>query len=220
MPTIETGELNARTQIVDAAIIAFAEMGFAGASTREIAKRAGTSQGLLTYHFKNKNVLWYAAVDRMMEGLRSEVDNDMFDRSVRLSDNKIAEALKKFITYNAKNPHTLKFIIEGGRELNERSQYIVDNYVSAIYEKFKIGLPKHLRGDMSAHIFYAFIGAMSTIFSVPGECEYMTGVDPKSQEAIDRHHELLFHLFVPGGAFSIMIKAMKGGVASFKPKKA
>jgi AcrR family transcriptional regulator len=40
-----------RERIVEAALEAFAEKGFHGASTRDIALRAGTHQGLITYHF-------------------------------------------------------------------------------------------------------------------------------------------------------------------------
>jgi AcrR family transcriptional regulator len=39
-------------QIVDAAIATLAEVGYARASLAEIAKRAGTSKGVILYHFK------------------------------------------------------------------------------------------------------------------------------------------------------------------------
>jgi DNA-binding transcriptional regulator YbjK len=47
------------------ALEAFAERGFHGASTRDIAQRAGTHQGLITYHFRSKDELWRAAADRI-----------------------------------------------------------------------------------------------------------------------------------------------------------
>ena len=54
-----------RDQIIDAALEAFAEKGFRGASTRDIAQRAGTNQGLVSYHFRSKDDLWRAAADRI-----------------------------------------------------------------------------------------------------------------------------------------------------------
>ena len=39
------------------------ERSFDGASTREIAARAGVPQPLLAYHFRSKEDLWQAAVD-------------------------------------------------------------------------------------------------------------------------------------------------------------
>lgn len=46
-----------RAQIVDAAIATLDEIGFANASLAQIAKRAGISTALISYHFKDKNDL-------------------------------------------------------------------------------------------------------------------------------------------------------------------
>jgi AcrR family transcriptional regulator len=53
----------ARERIVEAALELFAQAGFAGASTREVALRAGVQQGLIGYHFGSKDGLWRAVVD-------------------------------------------------------------------------------------------------------------------------------------------------------------
>ena len=62
-----------RERIVEAAIECFAERGFRGASTREIARRAGTNQGLITYHFRSKDELWRAAADRIFGPLQTSL---------------------------------------------------------------------------------------------------------------------------------------------------
>jgi TetR/AcrR family transcriptional regulator, fatty acid metabolism regulator protein len=51
-----------RAQIVAAAIDAIAELGYARASLARIAKRAGTSKGVITYHFAGKEDLIEAVV--------------------------------------------------------------------------------------------------------------------------------------------------------------
>ncbi|MGL4316544.1 MAG: TetR/AcrR family transcriptional regulator [Pseudomonas sp.] len=58
----EQRKAESRQQILQAAIQVFEQAGFEGASTREIAKRAGVAQGLVTYHFANKDNLWREAV--------------------------------------------------------------------------------------------------------------------------------------------------------------
>src|SRR6202046_5305091 len=50
-----------RAAILQAARVAFAERGFAGATLRDIAKRAGVTQGLVTRHFHSKESLFLAA---------------------------------------------------------------------------------------------------------------------------------------------------------------
>jgi AcrR family transcriptional regulator len=54
-----------RAALVTAAIDALRETGFAGASAREIAGRAGCSQALVFYHFGSVNDLLLAALDEV-----------------------------------------------------------------------------------------------------------------------------------------------------------
>jgi AcrR family transcriptional regulator len=61
-----------RARIVEAAVEAFSSHGFEGATTRQIAALAGENQGLITYHFANKETLWKAAVDSLFSGLVGE----------------------------------------------------------------------------------------------------------------------------------------------------
>ena len=206
-----------RAKILTAAIEAYADLGFVGASTREIAKRAGISQGLLTYHFKNKNELWFAAVDQMFEHLREEIGGDFFDDEVNENPRILEDRLAKFLDYNSRNPHLLRFAIDTGKEMNERSEYLIDKHIRPIYNNFKKQLPPALQGDMAPHVFYAWMGAATTIFTIPAECKYLTGTDPASPEAVKRHTELIGHLFLPGNALSMMWKALRGGLGTFRP---
>jgi len=52
-----------RQQLVDAAIETLKDHGFAGASARVIADRAGVNQGLIFYHFDSVTGLHLAALD-------------------------------------------------------------------------------------------------------------------------------------------------------------
>ena len=54
-----------RAALIAAAIDALREVGFAGASAREIAGRAGYSQALVFYHFGSVNELLLAALDEV-----------------------------------------------------------------------------------------------------------------------------------------------------------
>ncbi|HEY2508356.1 MAG TPA: TetR/AcrR family transcriptional regulator [Streptosporangiaceae bacterium] len=61
--TAQSAEI--RAALVDAAINALREVGFAGTSAREIAARAGCSQALVFYHFGSVNGLLLAALDEV-----------------------------------------------------------------------------------------------------------------------------------------------------------
>ena len=57
-----------RHEILKAAEESFAASGFTGATTREVAARAGVNVATLHYHFGNKESLYRAVIDRAVSG--------------------------------------------------------------------------------------------------------------------------------------------------------
>src|SRR5215207_1880876 len=57
--------IETREKIIDAAESEFAERGYEGASTREIARVAGAQHTMISYHFSGKDGLWQAVIDRL-----------------------------------------------------------------------------------------------------------------------------------------------------------
>lgn len=68
-----------KTTILDHAEIAFADGGYAGTSTRDIAERAGVNQGLIRYYFESKELL-FDEVFRRRGGVLSGNRHVMLDR--------------------------------------------------------------------------------------------------------------------------------------------
>ncbi len=60
-------EIARRAQIIECAINAIAELGYGQASLAEIAKRAGVSKGVISYHFAGKSELMQQVVNTVME---------------------------------------------------------------------------------------------------------------------------------------------------------
>jgi AcrR family transcriptional regulator len=60
-------------RILDAAEAVFAEHGFAGTSTREIARRSGVPFGNLHYHWGSKKELWEAVFRRVTDRTRETI---------------------------------------------------------------------------------------------------------------------------------------------------
>jgi AcrR family transcriptional regulator len=67
LPAIER-----RAAILASAIDLFAQKGFRGTTTREIAAAAGVSEPVIYQHFATKSELYTAIVDHMIEGLASK----------------------------------------------------------------------------------------------------------------------------------------------------
>lgn len=60
-----------RDQLVDCAIDAVVELGFDRASVGEVARRAGVSKGVVTYHFAAKDDLMYEVVARIFDSIKT-----------------------------------------------------------------------------------------------------------------------------------------------------
>ena len=76
------GSTDNRAALIDGAIEALREVGFAGASAREIARRSGCNQALVFYHFGSVNELLLAALDDISTR-RLEAYQQMLDEAGR-----------------------------------------------------------------------------------------------------------------------------------------
>ena len=79
------GSTDTRAALIDGAIEALREVGFAGASAREIARRAGCNQALVFYHFGSVTELLLAALDDISTR-RLEAYQQMLDEAGTLTD--------------------------------------------------------------------------------------------------------------------------------------
>ena len=68
-----TARTPTRQALLDAALAVFAERGFAGATTREIAQRAGLSEGTMYRHFADKQELFHQVVFSLVVDIVAEL---------------------------------------------------------------------------------------------------------------------------------------------------
>jgi len=185
-----------RDRIVDAAVSAFSERGFRGASTREIASRAGTNQGLITYHFKSKDELWRAAADRIFGMLESSLVRRLASVDSADPRERAREAIREYVRFASAHPELFRLMVEEGKSDSERMAWLVDTHLKPMYERF----PDFGAGVDDAqrpHLHYVLAGAGSVIFAVAPECRRLTGLDPTSEAAIEAHADFVASLLVP-----------------------
>ena len=180
-----------RDRILAAAADLFSDRSFDGATTREIAARAGVTQPLLNYHFRSKKELWQAVVDSLFDLLnRTMVDRVEGLRGVdELTSAKLR--VREFVTFSARNPQLHRIIMQESKADGPRMDYIV-NHVRPIYER-TTELFERLAHDGAvppippAHLYYVLTGAGPTMFVLGPECRRLSGLDPTSDEVIDAH---------------------------------
>jgi AcrR family transcriptional regulator len=184
-----------RERIVEAAAACFAERGFRAASTREIAARAGTNQGLITYHFKSKDALWRAAAGHFFGQIRTMIETQRPVLDGLDEREASREAVRDFVRFAAAHPEFFRFMLEAGKHDDERLQWLVETQLRPIYEQIP-GM-----GDFSdparAHALYSLIGAGSMMFAVAPEVQRLTGLDPAKPEAVEAHADFVARLVVP-----------------------
>ncbi len=184
-----------RTKILEAALIAFSDHGFAAASTREIAQRAGVNQGLITYHFKSKEILWREAANKifseakeMMAAIKQR-DTDADPRTLNRN------MIKGYVRFVAKRPELLRFMVEEGKHKSKRVEWLVETHLKPLYQAFQNITVSDKK--LAPHAFYVMTGAGSLMFAVGPLCQKLTGLDPTSEDAIELHAEFVAGLLVP-----------------------
>lgn len=185
-----------RQRIVEAAIETFAEHGFGASSTRDIATRAGVTQGLLTYHFASKDELWRAAADQVFGGLVAALPMRTSHGDGTAPD--VRTAIRTYVRFSAEHPELFHFMVDSGRHDDERMRWLVETHLAPFFAGLRaLGGPARggARQKLAPHAYYALAGAASLIFAVAPECTALTGADPRTPASIKRHADLIADLF-------------------------
>ena len=188
-----------RDRIVAAAVDLFSERSFDGATTREIATRAGVTQPLLNYHYRSKDELWRAAVDGLFETLVASMqahDDGLGDVDERTG----AKArVREFVVFSARHPQLHRIITQESKTDGPRMDYLVERHVRPLYER-TVGLFEHLVRDgvvpaiEPAHLYYILTGAGATMFVLAPECRRLSGVEPFDPNVIEQHADAVVSL--------------------------
>jgi AcrR family transcriptional regulator len=181
-----------RERVLAAALDLFSERSYDGATTREIAARAGVTQPLLNYHFSSKDELWQCAVD----GLFAELNEVLAAREEGLrgvDELTVAKLLvREFIYFSASHPQLHRIITQECKTDGARMDWLVERHVRPHYERAAVLFSRLVRAGLLpdipvAHLYYILTGAGPTMFVLAPECRRLTGIDPQAPEVIEAH---------------------------------
>ncbi|MBA6413069.1 TetR/AcrR family transcriptional regulator [Parahaliea sp. F7430] len=138
----EQRSLQVREAVLQAAIEVFAEKGFEGATLGEIASIAGVKQPLLVYHFTNKESLWEVAASSLMEKFNAR-QSELYQGEIQLDDRqRLLTLLKSFIYTLRELPAYGKLLLKEGSRISQRTQWLDQHFVPAIYRNAKFNDPR------------------------------------------------------------------------------
>ena len=122
--------------LLEAAAVEFAAHGFAGASTRRIAQRAGAHQPQINYHFTSKEQLWRATVDHLfslMDAALPDLDG------VGPRDVAFVDLLYAFIRFSADRPELDRIINLEATAPSDRLGWLVATHLQPRFEAVAAG---------------------------------------------------------------------------------
>ena len=122
----------AREKLLKTAMEVFAEKGFRGASTREIALRAKVNQVTLFRIFGGKEQLYTAAVDQMFqtEPMREQLE-EVCAGPLRGVDF-LAAVIKVYLDTMMARPQRYRIVLYGALERNPAVMSVIDQYFAPI----------------------------------------------------------------------------------------
>ena len=188
-----------RERILDAALDLFSELSFEGATTREIAARAGVTQPLLNYHFSSKDELWRAAVDGLFESL-NRVLSERVEGLRGVGEVTVARLLvREFIYFSASHPQLHRIITQECKSDGPRMDWLVERHIRPLYEATTARLARlveqgRLPNIAAPHLYYIITGAGPTMFVLAPECRRLSGIDPQAPEVIEAHADAVTDL--------------------------
>ena len=101
---------NMREQILDAALILFAERGFSNSTSSALAKQAGIAEGTLFRHFKSKDAVLLDLVARVKEQLIHDVTRFLAGQKHQTGLDRVILTIKGFYTYASRNTPEFRII--------------------------------------------------------------------------------------------------------------
>jgi AcrR family transcriptional regulator len=191
-----------RERILAAALRAFSENGFDGATTRDIATAAGVNLGLIQYHFGGKDKLWRAAVDRAFEEMRKGLDVVTQDAPGTDEVARLRRLIRAYVRFVARNGEFIRIMHDEGKRRGPRMRWLVDRHVRPLYEAMRTILEGArdrglLPRDIDPlHFHYMLVGAVGLFFHQAEECKRLTGHDPTEEAMVETHARAVEHLFL------------------------
>ncbi|MHB8382318.1 MAG: TetR/AcrR family transcriptional regulator [Candidatus Binataceae bacterium] len=148
-----------RAQIIECAIETIATLGYARASLAQIARRAGISKGVISYHFAGKDELIQEIVEEVYSA------GQAFMRPRILAETSARARLRKYIETNLEflGAHRMHLLALSEIYMNARPRRPVERSASNSDERIVAGLERILRRGQRAGEFREFSARVMAI---------------------------------------------------------
>ena len=192
-----------QNKLLQAAVEAFSENGFNGTSTRDIAERAGVHHPLITYHFKNKDQLWRAAVDKEFREFRKLLSGSFQNYADVCPKARMSSIIRDYVYYAKQQPAMHKVLVQEAHFPNERLDWLIDTHLKPLFKPV-FALIEELQGlgvapAGNAKLLFNMIRLSSGgLLALGNELKASSNIDVDSPETLDEIAEMIVTVFFPG----------------------
>lgn len=165
-----------RDAILQAALNTFSELGFDGASVRDIASHTGVSHGVLRHHFGSKEDLWKHVMEHVFDHFSSHmlplIEGAVSgDKSLALTN--FHSVVSGFIDISLTHPSYARLLISETRGGGERAEYChvrfagLHTAISELFDLAKAQSPA-LQNHSNDSFFYCLMSLTYFRIAFPG----------------------------------------------------
>jgi AcrR family transcriptional regulator len=151
-----------RDQLIDCALDAIVELGFQGTSVAEVAKRAGVSKGVVTYHFAAKDDLIFAVVAHIFDSITEALETRLRGTS---PETFVADYINAWVDYyRAQTRYVLAIREIWGNFRDERGDQhfgpqAIEGELGVVQQVLEYGQAQGIFRDFDARVMAASIKA-------------------------------------------------------------
>lgn len=192
-------------KLLEAAIEAFSENGFKGTSTRDIAERAGVHHPLITYHFKNKDLLWRAAADQIFRDFRRSLAAALEDHRDECPKERMASLVRAYVHYAKSQPALHKVMVQEASYPNPRLDWLIETHLKPLFDTTFEMLEQLQALGVAApgnpRLLFNMIRLSSGgLLALGNELRESSGIDIDDPATLDEIANMVIAVFLPGEA--------------------
>ena len=190
-------------QVLDKAVLVFAEKGFDGAQIKELAKRAGINTALLHYHFSDKQAIWEQSVAQSGKKLVQRFESvEGYFRD--LEGAALAKAYnRQLIYFSAEFPAFHQIVFHEMCTQTERADWLYEKVLKPLIDQFLSKLVPFEKEEVTeqykTYMLSIIIGTATTFFTHSFQFKKRFGIDTFDKQEIEKYadfvNDLLFAKF-------------------------
>lgn len=192
-----------RNDILEAALSAFADRGYAGATTAAIARAAGVTQPLVHHHFGSKEGLWQAVIEQVFGELEEALVAARTASAALGPEDRLRQLLRTFIVFSRQRPQIGRLIRIESAAPGPAYDAVYDNGLSGMSGLFRDELERAvqagvLRAVDPAVAYCLVVGACTQPFTEPETVRRTFGVHVADEAFLQAYADTVIDVVLAG----------------------